>query len=180
MNDVEKIIYTAIAGVIIWIAQKLISYLIIRSRITQSLLSEIKLNVEGIKEAYNYLKRYEDIYLIGGKKLEYVDKFIKTDNSYYRSQMNELPKYYARKTIDTISKFFYYFWELQTLIEGLMAYLNHLHECDSELSENDISRAKKKLLRIYSLADVILKKEINSLSDLMASYDGILGPDSMI
>lgn len=180
MTDAEKIIYTALAAIIIWISQKLITYFVIRSRITQSLLSDIKLNVDQIKEANNYLSKVERNYLIEGKKLGYVDKFTKMENSFYKSQINDLPKYYSRETLDKICKFYYSFWELQILIEGLMTYLSHLSGKDNPLSHEEIERAKKKLLRIYKLIEVILKNKVNKLSDLIDNYEERVSPDSMI
>jgi hypothetical protein len=180
MTEAEKIIYTAIAALIIWIAQKVITYFVIRSRITQSLLSDIKLNIDQIKEAHYYLIKFESNYLVIGKKLGYVDRFTKAETSFYKSQIDDLPKYYSRKTLDKISKFYYSFWELQILIEGFTIYLNYLSEKDIELSKNEIERAKRKLSRIYKLIEVILKNKINTLSDLIENYEGRIGPDSMI
>ncbi len=180
MTEVEKIIYTAAIGFGIWVAQKAISYYVIRSRITQSLLSDIKLNIDQIKEAYDYLKRFEKGYLAEGDKLDYLDQFVKTETSFYQSQMNELPKYYSRKTLDKISKFYYSFWELQTLIDGLVKYLAHLYENETVLSKNEVNRATKKLLRIYKLSEIIFGNKAKSLSGLIENYEGRLGPDSMI
>jgi len=180
MTDVEKILYAAIAGLFVWIVKGVISYLVIRSRITQSLLSDIELNIEQIKEAYDYLKKFESDHLTEGNTLGYIDKFIKTEDSFYASQIKDLPKFYSRKTLDKITKFYFSFWELQILIEGLMNYLKYLSDRQIELSRDEIDRSKKKLVRIYKLADIILKNRIKSLSDLLENYEGRLGPDAMI
>ena len=180
MSEGEKIIYAAAAGFTVWIIQKIISYLVIRSRINQSILSDIKLNIDQIKEAFDYLKKFEGEVLLGGTKLGYIDKFNKTESNFYKSQINDLPKYYSRKTLDKINKFYYSFWELQILIEGLMTYLNYLTDNDIELTKTEIERAKRKLTRIYKLMEIILKNKINSISDLIENYEGRLGPDSML
>ena len=180
MTEAEKIIYASMAGLIIWVTQKVISYIVFRSRITQSLLSDIKLNIDQIKEAYDYLKKFENDCLLEGKSLGYLDSFAKTEISYYKSQINDLPKYYTRKTLDKISKFYYSFWELQMLIEGLMMYLSYLSEKNIVLSKSEVDRAKKKFLRIYKLSEILLKNKINSISDLIENYEGRLTPDSMI
>jgi len=180
MTEAEKIIYTATIGFIIWFLQKAISYIVFRSRITQSLLSDMKLNADQVQEAYDYLKKFEKTYLIEGNKLEYINKFIKNETSYYQCQLAELPKYYSRKTIDRLSKFYYSLWELTMIIEGLVNYLTHLYESNTVLSDNEILRATKKLSRIYKLAEIILRNKTTSLSDLIDNYEGRLGPDSTI
>ena len=180
MSEAEKIIFAAIVGLIIWLIQKITSHLVVRSRITQSILSDIKLNIGQIKEAYDYLKRFESQCLVEGKKLDYIDKFTKTENSFFNSQLHELPKYYRRNTLDKMTKFYYSFWELQILIEGLMSYLNYLFDNNIELSASEVDRAKKKLLRIYKLMELILENKVIKLSDLIENYEGRLSPDSML
>jgi len=180
MTEAEKIIYAAVVGLVIWIIQKVISFVVIRGRITQSILTDIKLNIGQIKEAYDYLKKYEQQALVQGKKLAYVDQFTKTEHSFFKSQLQDLPKYYRRKTLDKMSKFYYSFWELQILIEGLMAYLKHLFESGTQLSPTEIDRAKKKFARIYKLMELIINNEVKNLSDLIENYEGRLAPDSML
>jgi hypothetical protein len=163
-------------------AQKVIAYFVIRSRITQSLLSEIELNIDGIKKAYAYLKKFERNYLVIGGELGYVDRFTKSESgsSFFTSQLDDLSKYYGRKTLDKILKLHYGFWELQIAIEGFTTYLSYLSDKDIALSNNEIERAKKKLSRIYTLIEVIIKNKINTLSDLPENYEGSGGPDSTI
>jgi len=67
MTEAEKIIYASMAGLIIWVTQKVISYIVFRSRITQSLLSDIKLTIDQIKEANDYLKKLENDCLVEGE-----------------------------------------------------------------------------------------------------------------
>jgi len=74
MTEAEKIIYASMAGLIIWVTQKVISYIVFRSRITQSLLSDIKLTIDQIKEANDYLKKLENDCLVEGESLGYIDK----------------------------------------------------------------------------------------------------------
>ena len=180
MSESEKIIYAAAAGITVWIIQKVISYLVIRSRVNHGILSDIKLNIDQIKEACDYLKKFDAEFLHEETKLGYIDKFDKSESIFYKSLINELPKYYCRKTLDKINKFYYSFWELQTLIDGLMIYINYLADNDMELTKTEIERAKKKLTRIFKLGEIILKNKINSISDLIENYEGRLGPDSML
>jgi hypothetical protein len=180
MSEAEKIIYAAVAGLIIWLLQKITSHIIVRCRVTQSILTDIKLNIEQIIEAYEYLKKLEETQLVAGKKLDYIDKFTKSEVSFFASQMHDLPRYYRRSTLDKITKFYYSFWELQILIEGLMFYLNYLFKKDKELAASEIARAKKKFARVFKLMDVILKNKVKKLSDLIQNYEGRLPPDSMI
>jgi hypothetical protein len=177
MSEAKKLIYTAIVGFAIWVVQKAISYFVIRYRITQSLLSDIKLNIDQVQEAYDYLKKFEKSALIKGNNLDYIDQFVKTEVSFYQSQISDLPKYYGRKTIDRLSKFYNSFWEIQISIDGLIKYLNHLYECKVVLSQKEMDRATKKLERIYKLAEILMKNKVSSLSDLIDNYEGRLTPD---
>lgn len=152
----------------------------IRSRIENSLLSDIKLNIEQIKEAYDYLKKYESKFLIKGTTLNYIDRFRSTENTFYQSHAKELPIYFSYKTLNKISKFYYTFWELQILMEGFVNFLSYLSKNKISLSDNEIERAKNKLLRIYKLCELIQKNQIGSLSNLLENYEGRISPDTMI
>lgn len=176
MTEAEKIILASAVGLAIWGIQKLIMYLILKKRITQSLLTDIDQNLFQVNEVKSYLIKYNNQSLKVGEKLTYIDQFMEKESTFFHSQLNDLPKYFSRSELKKITKFYYSFWELQALIVSYVSYLVHLHEKGEKLVENEIDKAKGKIERIIALMDIILKKKIEKISNLPINYEGRVSP----
>ena len=169
-------IIAALIGFLVWMIQRAINFVTMKRRLTHSLLTDIHMNLTQIKEAKKYLKILEDKVLLEGKKIDYVDRFTKTESSLFRAQLQDLPKYFKRRTLQRVIVFYQCVWELQTLLEGLMNYLGYLHEEKIVLTKKEVDDNNGRLDRIFRLIDLLSKKEIKSLDEIDIRYEDRIPP----
>jgi hypothetical protein len=179
MTEAEKIILGAVVAIGVWIIKSIVSFILVRGRISGGLIEEIHSNLNQVKEAKKYLDKLKSLIQVG-QPLPYIDKFNKTNNSFYSTQIDNLPTHYGMKTIKKVNKFFYSFWELQVAIEGLINHLQQIKNEKRSVQKEDYERLKKKFERIDKLSDVLTSKKIENLSNLPENYEGRLGSDSII
>jgi len=177
MTDLEKFSYTVLTGLIVWVIKQVVEFILIQSRITDGLLEEIQANISEIKEAKLYLTKLETIVIAESPEIIYLDKFTKTEASFYKTQISVLPRYFRSANIRRINKFFHSFWELQVLIEGLMAHIQELTEKGELGNSNEQERLTKKFERVKKLIDLLTEKTIDSIGNLPENYEGRISPD---
>lgn len=176
----DTILITIFGALIIWVLKGFVSFFIINSRIKAGLLADIKMHAEGVRRQKVAVKTLVEHTAKEGQKLPFPFSYNVGQYSFYHSIQKDLPIYLAKSNLVKVIKFYQNIWELDVSINGLSDTLSIWERESKTLTEDDIKHLKDRSVRIESFCDVIISKEIITISDLPDDYDQIKGPETVV
>jgi len=180
MTLTDSLLATFLAGFILWLITKTISYFIKRSRIREAILADINIIIASAKEQGSATKKLIEEQVIEGKKIPFPIFYSVGDFPLYAALQCDLLNYFNKAEIVKVIKLYQVLWETDHSINSLVAVLSKWEEEKLSLSHEQVAHIKKRGERIESYIQAITVKEFRSLADLPEDYRTIKSAETVV
>ena len=180
MDFSEKILVGILASVLAWLITNIVMFFLKRYRLENAIVSDVTYHVLGVKEAKDYFEKLFQRTIKENQIIEHAAHYTKDEYELYKSMQNDLVRFFGKRKLIKIIKFYKTFWELEVLIEGFMLDLSKLKDEKKSLNKEDVEFLGKKQTRIVKLCDILTQKEVCKLNDLPDDYRGRIEPSTII
>lgn len=180
MDFSEKILIGILVSVLAWLITNVVMFFLKRYRLENAIVSDVTYHMLGVKEAKDYFEKLFEGTIKENQVIEHTAHYTKDEYELYKSMQNDLVRFFGKRKLLKIIKFYKAFWELEVLIEGFMCDLSKWKDEKKSLSKEDINFLQKKRARIVKLCDILTQREIVSLNDLPDDYRGRIEPSTII
>lgn len=180
MNIAEKLLVGILISVLAWIITNVVMFFIKKYRLSSALIADISYHVLGVKEGKDYFEKLFNNYIKENQAIEYAAYFSKDEYELYKCVQSDLVKYFDKRNLVRIIKFYKGLWELEALSEGLTNDLMKWKEEKRVLNKDDVKFLCRKKIRIIKLCDILTQKEISKIEDLPDDYRGRIEPSTII
>lgn len=180
MDFSEKLLVGILVSVLAWLVTNAVMFFLKRYRLENAIISDVTYHTLGVMEAKDYFEKLFQLTIKENQPIDYAAHYIRDEYELYKAMQNDLIRYFGKRRLIKIIKYYKAFWELEGLFEGFMFDLTKWKDEKRSLSKQDVEFLQKKKIRIVKLCDILTHKEICKIDDLPDDYRGRIEPSTII
>jgi len=180
MSLTDSLLVTILGTLIVWSITTTVLHKLKKGKLREALLTDIKINIEGVKEQQLAVTRLVDKHAVEGHKLPYPILYRMGEYIFYKSIQNDLANYLNKEELLKVIQFYQKMWELDSAINGLASIMSIWEKRNLVFSSEHVDHLKKRKERIDSYCEVICSQEIKKLLDLPDSYLTLKGTETVV
>lgn len=173
MQFAEKIWSGILISLVAWMITNVSIFFLKKNRVSTALVTDIKLRISGMKEYQSFLDKLFSEYVGVGKVIEMGAYFTGEGYELYKSLQQDLIKYYGKRNLENIIKFYKYSFELDTLVSGLLTDICKYNDNKTSLSVGEVKLLANRKERIIRIINILAGKEIMKIKNLPYDYRGL-------
>lgn len=180
MSMTDSLLATIIGTLAVWLITTSILHQVKKAKLRAALLTDIKINIDGVREQRVAVAKLVENHAVEGNKLPFPISYRVGEYLFYKSIQHNLVDYLNKAELLKVIRFYQKIWELDSAINGLASTMSKWERDGTVLSKANVEHIIKRKERIDSFCEIICANEIRGLMHLSDDYEPVKGPETVV